>query len=212
MAKPRRAHQTERVILFCAATGIDHAAARGQELAKRSGIRSTNVPVGRARNGGVGCPQRRRPALAQIVEIGLARLDAVVDLGVADIAAGDENVEREADAEIRSHSGIDRNQTDLQRVVEVDVVGAGAVEAGWSRSKRHWRKPCRRPRSMVGTVRFTCRRRLDKAARWCVSLCYRADEPWGGAGTRVRGDQAVAPVDSLKALDPEWPIREADIS
>src|SRR5260370_5428989 len=34
-------------------------------------------------------------------------------------------------------------------------------------------------------------------ARHCVSLCYRADEPWGGAGTRVRGDQAVAPPSSV---------------
>ena len=42
----------------------------------------------------MGRPQRRRPALAQIVEIGLPRLDSVVELGVARVAPRDENIER----------------------------------------------------------------------------------------------------------------------
>ena len=55
--------------------------------------------VGRARDVVVGGAQRRRPALAQIVEIGLARLDAVVELGVAGVAADDQEIDRHADAE-----------------------------------------------------------------------------------------------------------------
>ena len=72
--------------------------------------------------------QRRRPALAQVVEIGLARLDAVVQLGVAGVAPRHQDVERHADAEIRAHGGIHRDQPDLERVVEVGVVADGAVE------------------------------------------------------------------------------------
>ena len=45
------------------------------------------------------CTQRGRPALTQIVKIRLARLDPIVELGVANIAAGNQNVERQADAD-----------------------------------------------------------------------------------------------------------------
>ena len=44
----------------------------------------------------MGGAQRRRPALAQVVEIGLPRLDPIVELGVADVAAGNDQVERQA--------------------------------------------------------------------------------------------------------------------
>ena len=76
----------------------------------------------------MGGPQRRRPALAQIGEIGLAGLDAVVELGVVDVTPGDHDIEREADAEVRAHGGVDRHQADLERVIEVEVIDDGAIE------------------------------------------------------------------------------------
>src|ERR1700682_2009983 len=66
--------------------------------------------VGRSRYAGMGGAQRRRPALAQIVKIGLARLDAVVELGVIVVATRDQDIKRQTDAEIRAHGGVDRNQ------------------------------------------------------------------------------------------------------
>ena len=52
-----------------------------------TGFRATQrASIGRAGDGDMGGAQRRRPALAQIVEIGLARLDPVDQLGVAGVA------------------------------------------------------------------------------------------------------------------------------
>ena len=73
-------------------------------------------------------PQRRRPALAQVVKVRLPRLDAVVELGVVDVTPGNHDIERQPDAEIRAHGGIDRHQADLERIVKVDIVGDGAIE------------------------------------------------------------------------------------
>src|SRR5665647_1340826 len=73
---------------------------------------------------------RRRPARTQIVEIRLARLDAVVEIGVADVGAHHQHVDRQADAEIGAHRGIHRNQAGLERFVQFDVVMHGAVEHG----------------------------------------------------------------------------------
>ena len=47
------------------------------------------IDVGRARNREVGGAQRAGPALAQILEIGLARLDPIGELGHAGVRAGD---------------------------------------------------------------------------------------------------------------------------
>src|SRR6185437_2226498 len=66
--------------------------------------------------------QRRRPARAQIVEIGLARLDAVVEVGLADVGAHHQHVDRQADAEIGAHGRIHRDQAGLQRFIQFDVV------------------------------------------------------------------------------------------
>src|SRR3974377_320619 len=57
--------------------------------------RSWNILMRRA--------QRRRPARTQIVEIGLAGLDAVIEVGVANIAAYHQHVDRQADAPIGAH-------------------------------------------------------------------------------------------------------------
>ncbi len=46
----------------------------------------------------MGGAERRRPAFAQVVEIRLARLDAIVELGVAGVAPRDEKIDRQADA------------------------------------------------------------------------------------------------------------------
>src|SRR6476660_6261338 len=42
--------------------------------------------------------QRRRPARTQIVKIWLAGLDAVIEIGVADVGAHHQHVDRQADA------------------------------------------------------------------------------------------------------------------
>src|SRR5262245_3176859 len=89
-----------------------------------------DILVGRARDPGMGGPQRGRPAFAQVMEIRFPRLDPEIELGIADVAARDENIERQAHAEVRAHGGIDRDQTHLERIVEIDVVGDGAVEHG----------------------------------------------------------------------------------
>src|SRR6516165_3802866 len=59
--------------------------------------------VGRQRNVPMRRPQRRRPARAQIVVIGLAGLDAVVEIGIADVGAHHQHVDRQTDAEIGAH-------------------------------------------------------------------------------------------------------------
>src|SRR5947209_7553837 len=72
--------------------------------------------------------QRRRPARAQVVEIGLAGLDAVVEIGLAGIVAHHKHVDRQPDPEIAAHRRVHRDQPGLQRVIELDVVMHGAVE------------------------------------------------------------------------------------
>ncbi len=72
--------------------------------------------------------QRRRPARAQVVEIGFAGFDAVVQLRIADVRPHHQDVDGHADAEVGAHGRIHRDQADLQRVVEIDVIGDGAVE------------------------------------------------------------------------------------
>src|SRR5437870_672615 len=62
------------------------------------------------------------------MEVWLAGFDAVVQLGIVDVPASDENIKRQADAEIRAHGGVDRDQSYLQRIIKVDVVGNGAVQ------------------------------------------------------------------------------------
>src|SRR5712692_7328033 len=50
-----------------------------------------------------------RPARAQIVKIRLAGLDAVIEIGVADVVAHDQHVDRQSDAEIGPHRRIHRD-------------------------------------------------------------------------------------------------------
>ena len=64
----------------------------------------------------------------QVVEIGIARLDPVDQLGVADVAAHHRDVDRHADAEVRAQRRIHRKQRDLEPVVDIDAVADGAVE------------------------------------------------------------------------------------
>src|SRR5712672_1758094 len=89
---------------------------------------STNRLVRRAWDIGMRCPQRRRPALPQVVEIGLSRLNAIFKLGLAFVAAGHQDIKRQPDAQVRAHGRVDRYQADLERVVEIGAVGDGAVE------------------------------------------------------------------------------------
>ena len=65
---------------------------------------------------------------AQIVKIRLARLDAVIEIGVADVGAHHQHVDRQADAEIGAHRRVHRDQAGLQRFIELDIVMHGAVE------------------------------------------------------------------------------------
>src|SRR5215470_19162495 len=62
--------------------------------------------VGWSRNILVRRAQRRRPARAQVVEIGLAGLDAMVEVGLTGLAAHHQYVDRQADAEIGAHGRI----------------------------------------------------------------------------------------------------------
>src|SRR6476620_1780119 len=57
----------------------------------------------------VRCAQRRRPARAQVVEIGLTRLDAMVEVGLAGIRPHHQHVDRQADAEVGAHGRIHRD-------------------------------------------------------------------------------------------------------
>src|SRR5216117_2107014 len=59
--------------------------------------------VGWSRNILVRRAQGRRPARAQVVEVRLARLDAVVEIGLAGIRAHHKHVDRQADAEVGPH-------------------------------------------------------------------------------------------------------------
>src|SRR5262249_24045391 len=70
------------------------------DLTPGSRCASADVLVGWTGNSGVSGPQRRRPAFAQVVEIRLPRFDPEVEFGVADVAARDQKVDRQADAEI----------------------------------------------------------------------------------------------------------------
>src|SRR6516162_10355732 len=61
--------------------------------------------------------QRRRPARAQIVKIRLAGFDAVIEVGLANIAAHHQHVDRQADPEIGAHGRVHRDQAGLERLV-----------------------------------------------------------------------------------------------
>src|SRR5438874_7122546 len=76
--------------------------------------------VGWSRNILVRRAQRRRPARAQVVEVRLAGLDAVVEIGLAGIRPHHQNVDREANAEIGPHGRIHRDQAGLQRLIQPD--------------------------------------------------------------------------------------------
>src|SRR4029079_15417548 len=64
--------------------------------------------------------QRCRPARTQIVEIRLPPLDAVIEIGLANVGAHHQHVDRQADAEIGAHRGIHRDQAGLQRLIQFD--------------------------------------------------------------------------------------------
>src|ERR1700684_3208745 len=55
-------------------------------------------------------PQRRRPARTQVVEIGLACLDAVIEVGLAYVRTHHQHVDRKTDAEIGAHGRVHRDQ------------------------------------------------------------------------------------------------------
>src|SRR5436190_18413825 len=61
--------------------------------------------------------QRRRPARAQIVKIRLARLNAVVEIGVADLVSHHQNVNRQTDAKVGAHGRIHRDQAGLECLI-----------------------------------------------------------------------------------------------
>src|SRR5712672_3415656 len=61
--------------------------------------------------------QRRRPARTQIVKIGLASLDAVIEIGIADVGTHHQHVDRKTDAEIGAHRRIHRDQAGLERFI-----------------------------------------------------------------------------------------------
>src|SRR5882757_7624114 len=62
--------------------------ARSQEFAPRNdGVSLSFLLIRRPRNVLVRRPERRRPARAQVVEVGLACLDAVIEIGVAGVGA-----------------------------------------------------------------------------------------------------------------------------
>src|SRR5215813_13093216 len=86
--------------------------------------------VGRPRDVLMRGAQRRRPARTQVVEIGLAGLDAVVEVGVAGVGTHAQDVDRQANPEIGAHRRVHRDQAGLQRVIELDVVMHGAVQHG----------------------------------------------------------------------------------
>src|SRR5712671_2041227 len=93
---------------------------------RRSG--SGRIDVRRAWDREMRGPQRRGPALAQVLEIGLSRLDPVGELRRAGVAPHHQEIERHADAEVRAHGGVDRDQADLERVIEIGLEGDRAIE------------------------------------------------------------------------------------
>ncbi len=62
------------------------------------------------------------------MEIRLARFDPPVHLRLQRAAAQDQNVDRQADPDIRAHGRIHRDQSDLQRVVDVPLEAHRTVE------------------------------------------------------------------------------------
>src|SRR5215472_18526479 len=84
--------------------------------------------VGRPRDVLVRRAQRRRPARAQIVEIGFAGLDAVIEIGIANVGAHYKYVDRQAHAEIGAHGRVHRDQPGLERFVQLDIVMHRAVQ------------------------------------------------------------------------------------
>src|ERR1700682_2715056 len=62
------------------------------------------------------------------MEVWLPRVGAGGQFGIVDVPASDENIKRQADAEIRAHGGVDRDQSYLQCIIKVDVVGNRAVQ------------------------------------------------------------------------------------
>src|SRR3954454_20507198 len=77
---------------------------------RNDGVSLCFLLVGRPRNVLVRGAKRRRPARAQIVEVGLAGLDAVIEIGVASVGAHHQHVDRQADAEVGAHGRIHRDQ------------------------------------------------------------------------------------------------------
>src|SRR5580765_2102168 len=53
--------------------------------------------------------QRRRPARTQVVEIGLARLDAMVEIGLAGVGPHHQHVDGETNAEVGAHCRVHRD-------------------------------------------------------------------------------------------------------
>src|SRR5438093_13217549 len=84
--------------------------------------RSAGVFVGRAGDSGVTSAQRRRPAFAQVMEVGRAGFDAKVELRVANVAPRDQYVDRKRSAEMGAHGRAARAPAGLGR-----IVGRGAV-------------------------------------------------------------------------------------
>src|SRR4029079_4567069 len=64
--------------------------------------------------------QRRGPARTQIVEIGLAGLDAVIEIRLAGIRPHHQHVDRQADAEVGAHRRIHRDQPWFQPSLKFD--------------------------------------------------------------------------------------------
>ncbi len=71
--------------------------------------------------------QRRGPALAQVLEIGFARFDAIIHLSAVCISTNEHKIDGQSDREVGAHGGIHRNQADLEGVVEVGIEADGAV-------------------------------------------------------------------------------------
>src|SRR5262249_35752272 len=76
-----------------------------------------------------GAPPRARRSLekrsARPVPVARPRGQAAPRAGVS---ARNQHVERQPDRKVRAHRGVDRDETDLERVIKVGVVGDGAIE------------------------------------------------------------------------------------
>jgi hypothetical protein len=75
-------------------------------------------------------PQGCRPALAQIVEIRLAGLDAVENLKSERVPPCNRQINGQPDPEIRAHSRVHGDQADLQGLVEIRVLANRPIENG----------------------------------------------------------------------------------